>query len=353
MNVCAGAIACVAVVVPAAHAANPDLSLIGDVRASFVEDADEPALDLHEVEIAITGPVNPYATAAVYIGVHDGTEFEIEEAKLMLDRYLPGRLGLTVGRYLLDFGQLNETHAHAYPFLDRPLMHETLFGPDGVLDVGARLDWIAPVEAVTLRAAAGVVGGESAAGGHDHEEGATHDHDIDEEEDPPLAFTGRLDLFSEPSDAVSFRAGGSMLVDREGESRFFSPDLRLRVETGPRSVLVVNAEAVFGKLEVHDEDEHAHGEEGHSVSPNGVFVSADYRMGAHWNGGGFFESTTAREHDDHRTDRFGAFVGFSLMEESTLFRLLVRQTEPDEDESSFDITLQALFGLGPHAPHRY
>ena len=357
---CATIAACAAVfAIPAVEAANPDISAIGDVRASFVENAEEAELDLHEVEIAITGPVNPYASAAVYIGVHDGSEFEIEEAKLMLDRYLPGGFGLTAGRFLLDFGQLNEVHAHAYPFLDRPLVHEVLFGEDGVLDVGARLDWIAPVDAVTLRAAAGVVGGESAAGGHGHEHeeaivGEDPAHEEEEEDDPPLAFTGRLDLFGEPSETVSFRLGGSVLGDREGEALFFTPDVKLRVETGPRSVLVVNAEAVFGDVDVdyHEEARAVHEEED-SVSPNGVFVSADYRFDKRFNGGGFFETSTEREDDDHRTDRFGAFVGYSLMEESTLFRLRVRQTEPHEEDGAFDITLQALFGLGPHSPHRY
>ena len=110
-----------------------------------------------EAEIAFVGPVNPYASAEVYVGVHDGTEFEIEEAKLLLDRYLPGGFGLVVGRFLQDFGQLNVTHAHTYPFVERPLMHREFFGEDGIVDAGVRLDWLAPPGPVTVRATAGAV----------------------------------------------------------------------------------------------------------------------------------------------------------------------------------------------------
>ena len=98
-----GACALVAVVVVwplAAVAANPDISVIGDIRAEWSELTDRAELRLNEVEFAFVGPVNPYASAEAYIAVHDGNEFEIEEAKLILDRYFPGGFGLTVGQML-------------------------------------------------------------------------------------------------------------------------------------------------------------------------------------------------------------------------------------------------------------
>ena len=88
----------------AAQTTNPEISVIGDTRAVYSDATEDVTLELSEVEIAFVGPLNPYASAQVFVGVHDGTEFEIEEAKLLLDRYLPGGLGLTAGRMLLDFG---------------------------------------------------------------------------------------------------------------------------------------------------------------------------------------------------------------------------------------------------------
>ena len=87
--------------VAGANELNPEISVIGDTRATWTEDSDpETTLGLDEVEIAIVGPVSPYASAEIFIGYHD-EQFELEEARLTLDRWLPGGFGLTVGGVLL------------------------------------------------------------------------------------------------------------------------------------------------------------------------------------------------------------------------------------------------------------
>ncbi|MBZ0269241.1 hypothetical protein K8I85_13890 [bacterium] len=328
---------------------NPQISVIGDTRGVWTEDTDETELEFHELEIALVGPVNPYASAEVYVGVHGTEGLEVEEAKLILDRYLPGGLGITVGRYLQDFGQLNQVHLHAYPWVERALMHQEFFGEDGVVDAGARLDWIAPVDAVTLRASAGAVRGDLFVGGHTHG-GEAAAAEEEEEAGPEIGFTGRLDLFAEPSEDVSLLLGASVMhgvhdTAEDAKVLWFEGDAKVRFDLGPYRALVVNAETIFGSLEESDEAP--------ASDPTGFFAAADLRANQRWNVGGFAESTAERADDSIRTNRYGGFLGLSLMEETTLFRVVAAVTDPDEGDSSTGVTVQALFGLGPHRPHRY
>lgn len=325
---------------------NPDISAIGDMRAQYSDATEEVALGLEEVEVSLVGALNPYATGTFTLGITEEEGIDIEEGKLSLDRYFPGGFGLTAGKYLVDFGQLNQIHAHAYPFLDRPLMHQAFFGEEGAKDAGVRLDWIAPTEGVSIRAAAAAVRGVAILGPED-------DQPVTEEGVPQtetVGATGRLDFFFEPSPSVSILIGGSVLTgeyvpDENARATWLGPDLKARFDLGPQRSLVVNAEAMFGDL-----DETA---DAPSASPNGWFASADLRATKRWNVGGFAESTTGRQDDTVRTNRAGGFIGFGLLEESTLFRLVGRITDPDEGESETEVLAQAIFALGPHQAHRY
>lgn len=332
----------------AAGPVNPDISVIGDTRANWSESEDDVSLVFEEAEISIVGPLNPYASAVVTLGITEEEGIDIEEAKLSLDRYFPGGFGLTAGKYLVDFGQLNQIHAHAYPFIDRPLMHQFFFGEEGIKDVGARLDWIAPVpwESVSIRAAAGAVRGDLFLGPEDERvvvEG-------EEEPEPEIGGTGRLELFVEPSENTSFQLGGSVLYGTydpsvDAYATWFGPDLKVRFDLGPQRTLILNGEAAFGSLDA--------AEAAPSADPNGWFTSADFRANKRWNFGGFAESTTNRFDDEAHTNRYGGFVGMSLLEETTLFRVLGRTTDPEDGDSEAEAIVQAIFALGPHRAHRY
>jgi hypothetical protein len=322
---------------------NPDLSIIGDARAAF-SDARAGSLSFEELEVSIVGPLNPYASATAVLGITAEEGVDIEEAKLSLDRYLPGGFGLTAGKALLDFGQLNPVHAHAFPFVDRPLMHAAFFGEEGAKDAMVRLDWIAPTSGLSVRGSAAVVRGDVFLGE------AEPDGARAEEGAPEIGAGGRVDVFAEPSTNTSFLLGASALsgeFDPTSGARvtWFGPDLKVRFDLGPANVLVLNAEAMWGARE-------AGGGVG-SMDPHGWFASADWRATRRWNLGGFAESTTLADDDAASISRFGAFAGLALMEESTVFRMVGRVTDPEDGESEADLILQAIFALGPHQAHRY
>ena len=301
------------------------------------------------MELAFTGPLSPYASAAVYVGVHEAETFEIEEARISLDRWLPGGLGVTAGRYLQDVGQLNPRHAHACPFVERPLAHAAFFGPDGIVDAGLRLDWIAPLDAVTVRTSLGVIRGDAFLDDHHHDDEAEEDPaELEAAPDPGL--TGRVELFLEAGRNVAVSIGGSALRGHHDPAEgadvtWLGADARARWDLGASRELVLNAELLRGALGGTAEAE--------AADPWGWFASADLRVDRHWSVGGFAESTTARHDDRATTSRFGGFVGYALFEESTVFRLVGRSTEPDGADATMDAIAQLVFGLGPHQPHRY
>ena len=327
---------------------NPDISVIGDARLhwSDLDSDDRTELDFHELELAFVGPLNPYASAEAYLAIHGDEGVEVEEAKLLLDRYFPGGFGLTAGRLLLDFGQINAVHAHAYPWADRPLAHQEFFGEDGARDVSVRLDWIAPTEGVHVQATAGLLRGESLLGGHAHEA----DAEAEEEPDPELGGSARVALFAEPSSSLAIQFGVSALhgtfdPDEDAKATWIDVDAKAKLDLGPNRALVLHGEGVFG-----DRDETA---EGPAAKPRGFFGAADLRVSARWNVGGFAESATDVDDDEITTQRWGGFLGLALMEETTVFRLVGRITDPEEGEDVAEALVQAIFALGPHRPHRY
>ncbi|GJM45221.1 MAG: hypothetical protein DHS20C21_20630 [Gemmatimonadota bacterium] len=328
-----------------------EISVIGDLRALASDQARGAELLLEEVEFAFVGPLNPYASAEVFLAIHGTEGIEVEEAKLVLDRYLPGRLGLTTGVFLLDFGRLNTFHPHAYPFIRRPLMHSEFFSADGVRDMSIRLDWIAPPEAVTIRASAGLVRGDVfALPPEDVDEADDHAHG-QSEGSPKIGFSGRLDLYAEPAEDVSFLVGASVLsgeFDPHESARvaWIGTDAKLAWDLGSNRQLEITAEAAFGDYDSTDELPAG-------STPKGWFAAADLQTSRRWNLGGFAENTTSRLDDDLQVNRYGGFLGFALMEESTLFRVMGSSTDPDGSEREDELIVQAIFGLGPHRPHRY
>jgi hypothetical protein len=96
--------------------------------------------------------------------------------------------------------------------------------------------------------------------------------------------------------------------------------------------------------------EHALGEQ---LATSGWYAIADWQFAKRWNGGLKLDRAQGLEQDDV-VRRAEAFLNFRLMEESTIFRLLVRQEDGDLlDEAETTGAVQLVFSLGPHRPHQF
>jgi len=128
---------------------NPDLSLIGDFRASYISEG-EKNFDayLNETEIGLQAVVDPYARADFFLSFARNPDthqygVDVEEGYLTT-LSLPGRLQLKVGKFKEALGRINPTHSHALPFIDMPNAIVNYFGEEGLNDEGASLSWLLP-----------------------------------------------------------------------------------------------------------------------------------------------------------------------------------------------------------------
>lgn len=102
---------------------------------------------LQGVEATFDGAVDPFlraqANLTLQLDRQSETHLEIEEAWAETTS-LPWNLTFRAGQMLTDFGRLNMQHAHAWSFVDSPLVSTRLLGPDGLRNPGARISWLLP-----------------------------------------------------------------------------------------------------------------------------------------------------------------------------------------------------------------
>ena len=115
---------------------------------------------------------------------------------------LPSGLGLKIGRFFSGLGYVNEVHAHAWDFVDQPLVYQALFGGQLAQD-GVQLKWLAPTD-LFMEIAAETGNGQNYPGTR-------------------LARNGLNGsaLLAHIGDSVSWRAGVSWLT-RRAEDRSFA-----------------------------------------------------------------------------------------------------------------------------------
>ena len=105
-----------------------------------------------DAEISIVGAVDPYFKAIVDIGFSvDGngdTGVELEDAYMMTTA-LPWNFQARAGELYANFGRLNPQHAHAWDFVDQPIILNRTLGPDGLRNPGAQINWLAPLPVFT------------------------------------------------------------------------------------------------------------------------------------------------------------------------------------------------------------
>jgi hypothetical protein len=115
---------------------------VGDLQGG-AHDPNRNGFTLQQAELSLSGAVDPYFTGEAHIvGTPGG--FELEEAFLATTG-LPFGLQVEAGYFLTEFGLLNPTHAHAWDWMDQPVVLSRFFGGDGLRSPGARVGWLLPL----------------------------------------------------------------------------------------------------------------------------------------------------------------------------------------------------------------
>jgi hypothetical protein len=350
---------------------NPDISAIADVRYVYRDDVaaalageNNASFEFKEIELALTGYLNPYMRADFYLGMH-GTagDFEVEEGYASVVRGLP--VQLRFGKYLLDFGKINTQHPHQWGWLERPLMHRTAFGHHGAGVIGAGASRLQPIgdTALTL-SVSGFRSDFFDVPDHEHdEEGAAHEHVHGAGGAADIGGSGRLSIFRSLTEDTHIELGASALAaryeqDHGLDARLAGADVKLRWRPDTYRAFNLIAEALWSDREVahhhHDEEHEEDILHVENVRAWGAFAAAELRFRKMYDAGLYADWTEDAFVAGAKTSAYGAYVGFMPVEETARFSVVYRREESDfYDGSSSSVTFQVLWSLGPHKPHPF
>ncbi|PWB79277.1 MAG: hypothetical protein C3F08_07150 [Candidatus Methylomirabilota bacterium] len=199
---------------------------------------------VQQAELSLTGAVDPYLTGEAHIiylidpAVGD-TRVELEEA-FLTTQALPYGLQLKAGQFFTEFGQLNPQHPHQWDWLDQPVIHTRLFGPDGLRQTGVRLGWLTPLPWYSqLYVSAQNANGETAAGFLSNEDffkerpiGGRPFVQRDVRNMTDLLYLLRWENSWNPSETVTTKFGlsglfGPNATGSDGHTRIYGTDLKL------------------------------------------------------------------------------------------------------------------------------
>jgi len=337
--------------IPSAHAGvlNPDLSALGQLRASASDEAGpdrgHPALGLGESELILTAPLNPYFNGAFTFAAHD-EGVEVEEAYVAMVRGLPWGLGLKAGKYRLGFGKLGAAHPHRYPFIDPPRAWSSLMpgGEEGFNEAAVQASMLLP----TPGSWASTLSVDALQGQAFHPE----------DERPRLGWLGRWsNAFLLGSGGGALEAGASAAtgvddVDANARGWLLGADLKAAFPVGAAGRLTFQGEAAFRRAHLSDPADTT-GRPPEREERAGFFALADWRPSARWNGGVFYEQWQ-REGAPSSIDRAArVFAGYAVMEETTLIRVSLERHMPAGETPVHTVSAQLLFSMGPHKAHQF
>ena len=100
------------------------------------------SFNLGESELTVSANVDPYFSGLFVLAVDAQNAVSVEESYLQNTGAVPG-VTVKFGRMLSGFGYLNEIHAHAWDFVDTPLVHQAFFGGQ-LKEDGIQARWLAP-----------------------------------------------------------------------------------------------------------------------------------------------------------------------------------------------------------------
>jgi hypothetical protein len=329
---------------------NPDITVITDFRA-FVHNQENQSteknklnFDLHEMELAVQGYLNPYSRADIFIAKHGLTgDVEIEEASASFIRGLPLGLNIKVGKYLVDFSKLNTSHPHTYPFIDRPLLHTAYFGEDGWNDIGVQASILLPTGSVYTLLSVNVLQGNF---NHHHDESDVEEEETESEKTKP-AFCSRLSshwALAEHANCELGVSAGHGVYDVHEQLSFdcLGADIKIKWRPNQYRSLTLQTEALY-----EDRDAAV----SNNVHSAGFCSSLNYQFQQRWNIGATGEWLQLPGEQHELRQQVGIFIGFAPMEESSVIRLLLcRQRLPQTVHLAM---LQVLFSLGPHKAHQF
>jgi hypothetical protein len=327
---------------------NPDISAIGQVVGQYTGDSSsafpkKPTIGLGEVEFVLDAALNPYLNGAFVLSL--GTEsIEIEEAYASVIRGLPCHLAIKTGKYRLGFGKLNPAHPHAYPFISTPRVMDPeramlLPGEESFNDVAVQVSTLIPVAgSYSLMVSGDLLQGDSF---HPGMAGAD------------FGGLGRLVNSFIIGDVAPSEIGFSITRGVNDPAKHTATvvagaDLKTKIAISPIVNSTVQAEFIYKNADHMDSLAGATTEK-----RTGFYAFTNFFIKGHYNAGVLYEQYES-PYDAGKTDRgIKPFIGFAVLEESTLLRLAYEYFVPHAGNPNSMVELQFLYSMGPHKAHQF
>ncbi|MFQ5881760.1 MAG: hypothetical protein ACE5I9_04725 [Candidatus Methylomirabilales bacterium] len=297
-----------------------------------------------EVELVLSGRVDPFARADVFLEFAEEAEFEaghgeferelevgLEEAYLTLLE-LPLGLQARIGKMRPRFGRLNEIHPHDLPQVDRPDVLVNFFGREQLKETGLEMNALLPTP-FFQELSTGVFNGDNEVsfGRGDFED--------------PLV-TAHLRNFFELSEASALQVG---LSGAEGpnapDQRSYLAGLDLTYKwlppDEPFTALTLQGELLYSHRETEEDDKDRYG----------AYLFGDYRLSRNW---GLGTRLDWSEFPEEGGREWAVTPYVTLWASDFLrFRLQYKHTDRNFADDLAEVFFQASFTLGFHPPHRF
>jgi hypothetical protein len=323
----------------AAKAFNPDISVIGDFigNAGHNPVQTSPSLQMHESEVGLQAIIDPYARGDFFIAFgEDGVE--LEEGYLTFTA-LPAGLVAKAGKMRSAFGKVNTLHNHSLPWVDRPLVTNSLVGgEDGINDAGISIQRILPApKGIYLEATGQVFRGDAA-------DVFTASSKND------LSQVVRLRGFKDITESTNLDLGVSYArghndLGSNFLTQLYGMDATLRWKPLRRSIyhsFILRSEFIWSQRQQLPQEQWAFG----------FYASADYQLGRRWFLGGRYDRSD-RSRSADATDTGGSLVLTYAPSEFSRVRGQYRFTRYAGRIDAHELLMQIQFSLGAHGAHPF
>lgn len=330
---------------------NPAISVnglfLGGYSSSPRRTTELTGLDFHngfnfqEAEFQFTADVDPYWKANFILAIGRDGEVELEEGYATSEQLpydlLPRNLSLKVGKFFPFFGKHNLLHAHQFPFISRPLIHQSIFGSEGLKEPGLALAYLLPAPWFSELTFQGLTGENESL------------FRFEEDAKRRGAYLGHLKNFFDLSDTTTLEIGNSYVGGRNSFrelSQAVGLDLTLKwrpLQNATERALIWQSEYLYFARD--------RAEEGFTRG-GGLYSSLQYQFARRWWVQGRYDLSGVPRFDDGRRHRWTTLLAFVPSEFSAI-RLQHSYTSQETGTSLNEVLLQLNYTIGSHPAHQY
>ena len=318
---------------------NPDISVIGDIRAGYRSDGERNVdLGVEEIELALKSVIDPYARADVYLSMasEDGEiKFELEEA-FITTMSLPHTLQLKAGKFRNTVGKINLIHPHALPFLNMPAVYTNFLGDEGLNDQGVSLSWLVPNGSFYQELTFEITRGPDESPSFSTDDGNR------------LLYTGHLKNFWDLSENSTFELGLTGINgpnDLGLTSTLAGFDITYKwkpVRYNRYKSFTLQAETFFSFRST----------DSGRINSMGLYALASYQLAERWMLLARYDHSDLPDDPDWNENGVSSTLGW-LLTEFQKVEFGVRRSWGDKIKASYAGVVRVVFVIGTHGAHQY